>query len=155
MSSDTKDSPSHPVKLGTCWFWLRSCCRWHQAQWDNQSRHLLSVPGLRCPELYPAPPPSYLRATQRWSVSGTNNNTHVKPFDHTRALTYDKQWQSLSLSGLCWWTWWGLNMAHESTANVEKHTVRLVYSHWEQEQQSTGKSRHDMILTVCIDWKRQ
>lgn len=46
-------------------------------------------------------------------------------------------------------------MAHESTANVEKHTVRLVYSHWEQEQQSTGKSRHDMILTVCIDWKRQ
>lgn len=64
--------------------------------------------------------------------------------------TYDKRWQSLSLSGLCWWTWWGLNMARESTAknNTQLHmctnTGTKGYNHWAVS-----------IPTVCIDWKRQ
>lgn len=47
-------------------------------------------------------------------------------------------------------------MAHGSTANEHKHTVRLLYAQWAQEEQSTARivCLYD-ILTVCIDWKRQ
>lgn len=82
------------------------------------------------------------RYTER-ELSNNNSSTCEKiDSDHTGALTYDRQWQSLSLSGPCWWTWWEPSMARESTAKWWKGVVRLISAHSSHEQHNEWQRTH-------------
>jgi len=89
-AEDSRDSPSPPGKLRRRWLSFRRPSR--QAQWDSSRLHLRSVPGLLCPARCPAPPPSYLRATQEGSVRAWKTDARGKAFpDHACA-----SWRTIS-----------------------------------------------------------
>lgn len=120
LKNTADNSPSYPENSLPFRCWFHYCWLFRWGQWDNQEHHPQSDLGLRCPELFPTPPPSYLRSP--WKQI-SNKDSSITSREAKRDIsatvehcTYGMQWQSLSPSGLCWWTWWEPSMARESTA---------------------------------------